>query len=594
VDIDATIQRIRAGGFDLDAETIERLRNMQKQKQNSAPNTVQNTEPNTATTSSTDSPAAKNLRPVAVLSSATENSLQGIVLDAEGNPLSGVKVTCGKTVFTTKSDGQYSFTKADATGGRVSVRFEKSGYFTVTRSQRRVESEGMYIEAVLNPSGNSDNSVRSTFESSKGTTVSLASGMKIAFPAASIMRADGSAFNGRVTVDALYLDPGHELFSSMRHGDIAAMTKDGKNATINSNGVVNVVLADDAGKALQLKTGSSATLTFPIPANSGDLKATLPMCCYNEAKGVWVEETVATRQGNVYVAKVNHFTGWDWAKDELDTKADIIQIVKVEDCEGKPFPNAVVTIEQYEAKGLGIGPAAGLGKKTLYKGFGITNGEGIARVICLTWTPAKITADGKGMTDSTTTTPEFDDDPLAPVGGPPIAKKIVTLTLCQDVKSGTIIFPLGDNELYLYFDHWGQKRRWDLRFVEDINHVANVVIYDEINGLYCRGTRWIHDAEKMEDWQTMGKIEASNHTVLQLFEKYSEEQFEALTQIVLKGGTRTTETVAGQQCEVYRFQGMEWAVWGGTVMLRTPAFQSKATSATRGCPDGAFTQTFDF
>ena len=519
-----------------------------------------------------------------------EISLEGIVLNPDGNPLSGVKVSTGTEFFTTGSDGCYTFSKADVVNNRVSVRFEKSGYFTVTRSQRKDNAEAMYIEAVLNPSGNSGNSAHTTFDSSKGTTIALASGMKIEFPAAAIMRANGSAFNGKVTVDALYLDPNHELFSSMMSGDIAALDKDGKKSTILSNGIVDVELKDDAGKPLQVKTGSTAKLTFPIPEDSDDddLSATLSLYYYSEAKAVWVEEATATRQGNVYVADVNHFSKWNWAYYRDQVKADVLQRVKVVDCDGKPFPNARITIEQKET-------LVTTSKKRI-KGFGVTDSKGMANVMCLTWIPANVTAEAKGMTDSKTTVPVANIE-LAPLTGDDIVvytEKLVELKLCNEVKSATIRYHSGDEgEYYVTFDNFGKQRRMDIINWSGINR--DVIIYDEINGLYCSGER---DNDGKEEWETMDKWDAHDGTQYQLFEEYNPDTFMMLTYLTLIGGTQKTQTVAGQKCEVYRLKGAIWAVWGGTVLLWFGTEEGGklegqiAKSAETGCHPKAFTQTF--
>ena len=37
----------------------------------------------------------------------------------------------------------------------------------------------------------------------------------------------------------------------------------------------------------------------------------MPLWYFDEQKGMWVEEGVATKQGNQYVGTVNHFTDWN-------------------------------------------------------------------------------------------------------------------------------------------------------------------------------------------------------------------------------------------------------------------------------------------
>ena len=59
-------------------------------------------------------------------------NLYGVVIDAQtGYALQGVKVTLDSVVVYTNSSGYYSFT--GLIPGAYSVKFEKSGYVTLTR-----------------------------------------------------------------------------------------------------------------------------------------------------------------------------------------------------------------------------------------------------------------------------------------------------------------------------------------------------------------------------------------------------------------------------------------------------------------------------
>jgi len=148
--------------------------------------------------------------------------LSGLVTDKDGNPLNHVLVTTGSLSVTTESDGKFSFKEAEIVNRRVVIKFEKSGYFTLTRSGYK-ENE-MFIEAVLCQKGNSNISVQTTFTSSEAKTLEVSAGMKVKLAASSVMRADGSAFSGTVKADMLYLSPDNKDFAGMMPGgDLAAI-----------------------------------------------------------------------------------------------------------------------------------------------------------------------------------------------------------------------------------------------------------------------------------------------------------------------------------------------------------------------------------
>ncbi|MES2882240.1 MAG: hypothetical protein V4676_08840, partial [Bacteroidota bacterium] len=79
-----------------------------------------------------------------------------------------------------------------------------------------------------------------------------------------------------------------------------------------SYGMVAVQLEADNGNKLQVKSGTSATLTLPIPTLiQSSAPATIALWSVDEITGVWKEEGSATKQGNNYVGDVSHFSFWN-------------------------------------------------------------------------------------------------------------------------------------------------------------------------------------------------------------------------------------------------------------------------------------------
>lgn len=259
-------------------------------------------------------------------------TLQGIVYDVSGNPLSGVSVVTGSLNATTDTDGKFSFSKAGVIDKRAVIKFEKNGYFTLTRS--RVKENDMFIDAVLYPQGNSNISLQTTFDASSAKTLEIGA-MKVKLPASSVVRADGSTYSGTVNANMLYLDPNNDNFAGlMPGGDLLAIRNDNSEVILISYGMINVNLIDNSGNPLQLKSGSSAELTFPIPAGmTNGAPASIPLWHFDEEKGIWIEDGVATLKGGVYEGTVTHFS---WVN--LDIPEQVVTIKgKVVDCEYKPI-----------------------------------------------------------------------------------------------------------------------------------------------------------------------------------------------------------------------------------------------------------------
>ena len=233
-------------------------------------------------------------------------ALSGTVRDINGNPLSGVRVTTGSLNATTGSDGIFSFAQAETVDDRVIMKYEKSGYFTLTRSCEKDSS--LYVEAMLYPQGNSDVSLQTTFDASTAKTLQVG-GMKIDFPASSIVSADGKAYSGNVNADMLYLAPDNANFSwMMPGGDLTVNTAKNSEEMLLPYGISSVVLTDNAGNPLNIKENSGVEISFPVSAGMTNQPATVPLWSFNENKGVWLEDGSLTLQGNVYKGAVNHFS----------------------------------------------------------------------------------------------------------------------------------------------------------------------------------------------------------------------------------------------------------------------------------------------
>jgi len=266
-------------------------------------------------------------------------ALSGTVRDTNGNPLSGVHVTTGSLDATTGSDGAFSFDKAGTVNDRVIMKYEKSGYFTLTRSCD-MDSSLLYVEAMLYPQGNSDISLQTTFDASTAKTLQVG-GMKIDFPASSIASADGKAYSGNVHVDMLYLEPDttNENFSLMMpSSDFMCLTADNSKRILMNQGLVNVVLTDNNGNPLEIKNGASATVSFPASASVTNLPATVQLYTFDESKGLWAKDGTLTLQGNVYTGTVSHFS---WKSIGMDYNTYPLPF-SVDAC-GKPVDDAYIS-----------------------------------------------------------------------------------------------------------------------------------------------------------------------------------------------------------------------------------------------------------
>ena len=274
-------------------------------------------------------------------------ALSGIVRDASGTPIEGVSIVSGSSAATTNTDGFFEFDQIQVVSvqnDRSVVRFSKSGYFDVVRSMDADAADGASWEVVMCKKENNDFTSIKTYSSSSDQTLQ-AGEMKIDMPQDGYkVDGTGAGYAGKVKSEMVYLDPNNERFSEMMPGgDLAAVRSDNSSAQLVSYGMTDLNMYAENGDKLQLKEGSKAKLTFPIPAGMGENPpASIPLWSFNEKTGLWEEEGSAALQGNVYVGEVAHFS---WVNLDYPEKQGTVYGY-VKDDTGKALPGVRLSIGQ--------------------------------------------------------------------------------------------------------------------------------------------------------------------------------------------------------------------------------------------------------
>lgn len=280
--------------------------------------------------------------------SVSNTHVYGLVYDADGNALENVLVMSGVDTVFTNGSGAYSFDKCRVVNGRCVVKFELREFFSVVRTADILDGEAR-IDAVMMAQNSKEGvSEVARFYNSQGATVEVGN-MKIAIPANSLVyEKDGKNFSGSVFASVYYLNPNSGTFTKeMPGGDMSGVTADGKSVVLVSYGMVEVTMKDSVGQKLQLREGAESVLTFPIPEGFTEEQKydKIPLWYFDEEKGTWIEEGVATKNGDSYVGNVKHFS---WHNlDNPKTRATIVGRVTNKD--GKPLPHVLVTISQTSA-----------------------------------------------------------------------------------------------------------------------------------------------------------------------------------------------------------------------------------------------------
>jgi hypothetical protein len=234
-------------------------------------------------------------------------TVQGVITDVNNSPVSNATVTGGTATATTDASGKFTLTKVQFNSDTVVVIVIKDGFFEGAKNFASSNHAVSNATIQLIPK-----SVSGTISASSGGNVTIQGGGSINFGSGFINVSNGNAYTGNVSVSARYLNPTDLNFGSYMPGDVRAVSVNNQPGTLQSFGVVAVEMNDAAGNKLQLANGKTATITIPIPSALPDITSSLmPLWYFDDTKGAWKQEGVATKQGSNYIGVVSHFTSWN-------------------------------------------------------------------------------------------------------------------------------------------------------------------------------------------------------------------------------------------------------------------------------------------
>jgi hypothetical protein len=245
--------------------------------------------------------------PAVITPDPIKATLQGNIVDENNEPAAGVTITAGTMTAMTDRFGYFRITDASLDKNTSLVTAQKAGYFKGYRVFAATSGTNQVVIKLLKKN------LVGTITASSGGNATLSNGAKISIPANSaVVVSSGSAYSGDINVYAAYINPATSDIAETVPGSFAADDKNGKRVVLSSYGMLAVELESAAGEKLQIKSGTVATLTTPIPSVSlSSAPATIASWYVDEQTGIWKEEGTATKQGNNYVGDVKHFSFWN-------------------------------------------------------------------------------------------------------------------------------------------------------------------------------------------------------------------------------------------------------------------------------------------
>lgn len=259
--------------------------------------------------------------------SAVSRDFIGQVVDFNDDPIQGVTIKIGTSTAQTDINGVFIINGAGVYERFAFIKATKSGYIDGSRSM--VPTTGSNNVKIMLLA----NTPVQTIQSGSVSEVALPSGTKVVFDGA-FEDANGNDYSGSVQVALFHLLPSDVNFDKLMPGMLYAQTDTNAQVGLETFGMINVELRGSGGQKLNLKEGHTAEIVVQIDDSQlATAPNTIPLWHFDEEKGYWKEDGVATKVGNKYVGEVSHFSWWN--------------------CDA-PFPLVTLTVTIVDANGNGI------------------------------------------------------------------------------------------------------------------------------------------------------------------------------------------------------------------------------------------------
>lgn len=231
-------------------------------------------------------------------------NLYGAIVDANNDPVADALVIVDDNMATTDANGIYFFNQIRAQAPRVKLSVVHSGFFKAYKTIEVTSNRDYKLDAKLTDLNN-DYEIKAL----DGGEVVSSEGIKINFPPDCFVKEDGSSYSDGVHVYVTRLDPAESSFDYRFPSDFDIINLDNEKKILQAFAGVGVELYSTTGEALQI----NKNVTIDIPVNDkliSEAPSSIVLGSYDDNKGYWVEEGIATLAGDSYTMEVSHFSNW--------------------------------------------------------------------------------------------------------------------------------------------------------------------------------------------------------------------------------------------------------------------------------------------
>lgn len=262
------------------------------------------------------------------------SSIFGTVLDENNQPVKDASIIFSDYTTKTDKNGVYRFHSAEVSSKHNLVRIKKEGYFDGSRVFTSGRKANILLKNIL-----SKKEFNNTFNAINGATIKTDQ-VELIFPSNAIkIESTGQNYSGKVKIAIKYLNPISESLPNEMPGDLVGMNEQDAIVKLTSYGMVAIEIESEDGQKLQVAEDKKVMLTAIVPNELlSSAPNSIPLWYYDENKGYWIEEGVATLNGNKYSGEISHFSYWNYDSQE----PSIILSGRIIDQDGNPVAGATI------------------------------------------------------------------------------------------------------------------------------------------------------------------------------------------------------------------------------------------------------------
>lgn len=266
-----------------------------------------------------------------------DGELIGYVFDNANSPVANAKVSIYSGETYTNAFGVFTFENTMLDPQGTFIKVEKAGYLlgsdlVYPNTNGKGTARVMMLKVVNEP----------TFQASEGGKIEITGGGTLTFAPSSLIRANGSIYDGEVKSTAYRLSPTDSDLGVKMSGGLLGIDQEGRHRVLSTYGGLAIELRGFDNQKLRLKSDKVAELSFPIENDiQSSVEEDVPVWSFDFTDGLWHESTASTNDKQNFTTSINELGFWNFAlpnaisqicgkmiyDNELPAKNYVVQII---------------------------------------------------------------------------------------------------------------------------------------------------------------------------------------------------------------------------------------------------------------------------